>query len=577
MNAVNTLVGKSLVGVTGISAGIIAELERVVIEGRKRLDRVDQILAAVRKKLAELSPIIARHLSETVLSAWIYGYDETAKRFPPWLWNEFQTSARSRPPNDPNVKLFGMFDHEPSLKLDIIENAAKRLLERNILTRPQFDQAADEARQQAFTIAGNLTADTIGRFRDFLFQDLHEPYTGLDDFRTKVENHFGTSPIAPGHLENVYRTNFLSSVRDGRETLRQNPIVKSTFPYQEYIPIHDARTRHNHLVLGSLGLNGTGIYRADDPFWDSFTPPWDYQCRCTVRLLTVEQAARAGVKEAQEWLRTGRAPIQPEWRYALIPFQPENDFNGGRGNVGIIVMSLEKFVQEPRKFSSTQFELPPETSKTVLEMAAGIPDEAIAEDGREDNPHITIKYGLHVDTPEEVAAAVADFPPVKVVLGSASVFKGDTHDVVKIDVESADLRALNKVISDAVAHTDTHPTYNPHITLAYVKPGLGEGIAAGMDQASGLELQFDKFIFSAKDRTRTVIPLASLMRLNLTGDRYRAPSGYTHDNPLTIDGKHYTGGQFIPGHEFSKATEEQKKIIRVNRQPLRQLPATPKT
>lgn len=42
---------------------------------------------------------------------------------------------------------------------------------------------------------------------------------------------------------------------------------------------------------------------------------------------------------------------------------------------------------------------------------------------------------------------------------------------------------------------------------------------------------------------------------------HHAPKGYTEDKPLVIAGKKFKGGQFIPPHEFAKATEHQKEEI----------------
>ena len=106
--------------------------------------------------------------------------------------------------------------------------------------------------------------------------------------------------------------------------------MREIFPYQEILPIKDGRVREEHLALASLGLSGTGVYRRDDPMWDLFTPPWGYQCRCGVNLLTVEAAARKGVGEARRWERTGEPPVNPEHRLDAIPFRPEPDFVGGR-------------------------------------------------------------------------------------------------------------------------------------------------------------------------------------------------------------------------------------------------------
>jgi SPP1 gp7 family putative phage head morphogenesis protein len=337
----NKIVNTALVGAIGISDEILDQITQAVIHAREMHYWPSETLRLVREQLQRFDALLAQHISDSVLSAWVYGFDDVAKRFPAWLQREFETTVRRTPPPPTppaDNSLFKMFDTEPELKLPIIENAMQRLLERRIMTREQFDAASSAAKAQAFEIAGGLSEDTIDRMRQFLVDDMIEG-TSLGSFRKRVEEHLGTSPIAAGHLENVYRTNMQSAIRDGRETLRQNPLVKATFPYQAYVAVHDARARHTHRELEKLGLNGTNVYRVDDPVWDHFTPPWDYNCRCSVRLLTLEQAARDGVKEAQEWLRTGRPPLQPEYRLAHIPFDSNPDW-GSRGKVGFVAMSL---------------------------------------------------------------------------------------------------------------------------------------------------------------------------------------------------------------------------------------------
>ncbi len=334
----DNVVGTSLLGAVGLSEAIIDQIAQ-----NAAIDNLSysETLLAVRDGVSAFEPMLAEHLSDAVLASWITGYDNVAAQFPLWLQKEFSDSIRRRPPIDPpEFNLFGMFDREPKLRLINTENAAKRLMERGIMTRQEFDLAEESAQRQAFTIAGGLGKDTIDRMRFMLQQEISEG-ASLRGFQNRITEILDTSPIGPGHLENVYRTNLQASFRDGRETLRNNPVVAATFPYQAYIAVHDARARHEHRELEKLGLNGTNVYRSDDPFWDYFTPPWDYNCRCGVQLLTLEQAAARGVKEAQEWLRTGRAPVNPEYRHAQIPFNHNPGF-GHRGNVGVITMSAHR-------------------------------------------------------------------------------------------------------------------------------------------------------------------------------------------------------------------------------------------
>ena len=130
------------------------------------------------------------------------------------------------------------------------------------------------------------------------------------------------SQIGPAHLETVYRTNVQRAFSAGHESLASHPVVQEVFPYQEFIAVHDARVRSDHLALETSGLSGTNVYRRDDPVWDYITPPLHYNCRCGINLLTLEEAANRGVEEARRWLRTGQPPLHPEWKNGKVPHKP---------------------------------------------------------------------------------------------------------------------------------------------------------------------------------------------------------------------------------------------------------------
>lgn len=297
---------------------------------------ISDFLAVARRMLERAEPLLIEHLTDTDMAAWIGGYDYLAKNFPPWLVQEFSTGIRStrKPPPPPNFfRLKEMFAPYPKLRFPKLEYAASVLFDRDIMTREQWDAASDAARERAFFITGDILPSAIEKVRDELVADIDEG-TSLRTFRNRVQDILERSSIGPARLETIYRTNVQAAFRDGRETLATDPVVTELFPYQEYVPIRDARTRDTHWELGVLGLDGTGVYRRDDPFWDRFTPPWDYNCRCGVRLLTIEQAARMGVKEAQDWLKYGAPPERPNWRLNYIPF-PRNEGWGSRGRVAV--------------------------------------------------------------------------------------------------------------------------------------------------------------------------------------------------------------------------------------------------
>jgi 2'-5' RNA ligase len=166
-----------------------------------------------------------------------------------------------------------------------------------------------------------------------------------------------------------------------------------------------------------------------------------------------------------------------------------------------------KLSKPDHEFSSTQVDLEKVVADKVRSLGSKIPDSDLAEDGREADPHITVKFGLHDDEPSaELKRIVKDHGPIQAKLGKTSLFSNDEADVVKIDVVSHDLHRLNKKISGACKCTDTHPEYQPHATVAYVKPGKGKKYS-GNASLEGTPVTFDHVVFSTKDRTAIKLPL----------------------------------------------------------------------
>lgn len=134
-----------------------------------------------------------------------------------------------------------------------------------------------------------------------------------------------------------------------------------------------------------------------------------------------------------------------------------------------------RLLEDTYDYASTSIAAPPEVADFIQNWGKlNIPDDVIAgEEGRENHPHITVKYGLlSRELPAELKEIGKTTTPFPVFMGVISLFTtSPEHDVVKIDVESPWLRLLNKRVAGAVPHEDTYPTYNPHLTLAYVQKG----------------------------------------------------------------------------------------------------------
>ena len=201
--------------------------------------------------------------------------------------------------------------------------------------------------------------------------------------------------------------------------------------------------------------------------------------------LEIEEAVGMGVLSAAELVKATRRVIRMRTRMNVTDDE---------GHV--------------HSYSSTQFNLPPELASRVRQMAERIHRDDLADDGVEFEPHITVKYGLHTNDADEVRRTVSDKPPVAITFGSTSIFQSDEHDVVKVDIQSDGLKELNRWLSDKLPHTDTHPGYKPHLTIAYVKPGLGDRIAETLNDLMGAVAIFDRLTFSDRESKQHSIMLS---------------------------------------------------------------------
>jgi len=191
-------------------------------------------------------------------------------------------------------------------------------------------------------------------------------------------------------------------------------------------------------------------------------------------------------------------------------------FGKGRIADAFVGETILTLLQE-RKFSSTQVNLPPTLAAKIKKIGLQIADEDLADDGREDKPHVTVKYGLHTEDVEDVERILSDAHPIELTLGPLALFKHDDYDVLFATVTSPYLHELNALISDRLQVTDTHPRYSPHATIAYLKSGLGEDYLND-DSLVGETVIIDEVMFSNTDEEHTPIRLRGELKVAKTVD-----------------------------------------------------------
>lgn len=163
-------------------------------------------------------------------------------------------------------------------------------------------------------------------------------------------------------------------------------------------------------------------------------------------------------------------------------------------------------------YSNTQVDLPADLARRVREWGRKhIPDSDLHVDGeeygREDEIHVTVKYGLHTAKPGPVQQLLHDAQPFKISLGKVSRFtKDDDYDVMKIAVEGEGLRQLHTLLTSSLSNTDKHPRYQPHITIAYVRKGCCAELV-GQEPFAEEMIEVNQIVFSSKSGGKTTIKL----------------------------------------------------------------------
>lgn len=170
---------------------------------------------------------------------------------------------------------------------------------------------------------------------------------------------------------------------------------------------------------------------------------------------------------------------------------------------------VEQILLEKRhKYASTQVNIDGMLKRRLVKFVRSLPKGLLSDDGIEDKPHITCKYGINSnDEIDKLKDALEGFGEFTVTLGKTERFQSDESDVLKISVTGRRLHDLHKLIGKTVKCTDKYRSYVPHLTLAYMKPGTSEDWL-GLDDFDGKKIKVTEIVFSDKDRHHTPISLA---------------------------------------------------------------------
>ena len=165
--------------------------------------------------------------------------------------------------------------------------AVEFFLAKGIMTRAEFNALAAAEKARAFTAAWVHAADELQVVYDAVLAALEKGST-LREFVIATEDIL----TRPWHRETVFRTNVLSAY--GRGHWEQAQAARTLRPYARYSAVMDGRTRPRHAALHGV------VYPLDHPFWQTYWPPWDYNCRCAAVTLSQWEIDTQGLQVSQD-------------------------------------------------------------------------------------------------------------------------------------------------------------------------------------------------------------------------------------------------------------------------------------
>jgi len=163
-------------------------------------------------------------------------------------------------------------------------------------------------------------------------------------------------------------------------------------------------------------------------------------------------------------------------------------------------------------YSSVQFDMPRSISECVQLWGRDNirnSDLFVEEEkyGRENEIHVTVKYGIHTADVRKIREIVDAFGSFSIKLGSVSRFvpKDKEYDVVKLEVDSDKLSELHSKLGE-LPNSDEHLEYRAHCTIAYVKKGCCFELS-GNTELKGKIARVNKLTFSAHTGEKSTIDL----------------------------------------------------------------------
>lgn len=174
--------------------------------------------------------------------------------------------------------------------MDIVPNRVARdyIREKAAISPKAFGKLPAALKGRAFTAARIEDINTLTEIQDLIAQ---LPQGGdWKKLREGIAQEIGLDqPAVLARAELLLRVNGMAAYAAGRYADQVDTI--DDFPFWMYQTANDGRERDSHRALHNV------VLPADDPFWETHYPPWEWGCRCYVIKLTRSMAEKQGIDD----------------------------------------------------------------------------------------------------------------------------------------------------------------------------------------------------------------------------------------------------------------------------------------
>lgn len=162
--------------------------------------------------------------------------------------------------------------------------------------------------------------------------------------------------------------------------------------------------------------------------------------------------------------------------------------------------------------------IPDTTAQAITAYAATIDPAHLAVGGIETYPHLTLLYGLTTNDLKDVSNAVGKMRAPTIMFGDIETFpEGKDGVPLKFAIESKQVHDMNAKVRDMFPHVLLYPEYEPHVTIAYIKPEYAS-LYTGPSTMGSIAVELDRADVRLIGKPRCIVPLKRIEPVSLSTD-----------------------------------------------------------